>query len=100
MTDVGSYQHVGSYFIESYQHDEQITNIMISDLTFDTHFSLSVAVIISIMAIIGSIALSRSRYSSPDDQTSSTSTPNLERNEQNRIREVRLKSTDTIESII
>ena len=91
---------VGSYFIESYQHDEQITNIMISDLTFDTHFSLSVAVIISIMAIIGSIALSRSRYSSPDDQTSSTSTPNLERNEQNRIREVRLKSTDTIESII
>ena len=62
--------------------------------------SLTVAVIILIMAILGSIATSRSRYSSPDNQTSSSITPTLERNEQNRIREVRLESTDTIESVI
>ena len=67
-------------------------------------FSLTVAVIMSVIVILGSVAVSIGRNRSTNDEasntSSNTSTPNLERNEHNRIREVSLRSTDTIESII
>ena len=64
------------------------------------YLSLTVAVIISVMVVLGSVAISIGRYRPPGDQMSSSSTPNLDRAEHNRIREVSLRSNDTIESII
>ena len=52
------------------------------------------------MVVLGSVAISIGRYRPPGDQMSSSSTPNLDRAEHNRIREVSLRSNDTIESII
>ena len=74
--------------------------MVINFVVFIKNFSLTVAVIISVMVVLGSVAISIGRYRSPDDQMSSTSTPNLDRTEHNRIREVSLRSNDTIESII
>lgn len=75
--------------------------MVINFVVFIKNFSLTVAVIISVMVVLGSVAISIGRYRSPDDQMSSTSSsPNLDRTEHNRIREVSLRSNDTIESII